>query len=109
MTPTLIKNINLPLSQIRQFCQKWQIVEFGLFGSVLRDDFRPDSDIDCLVKFSEMADWSLFDRVKMKQELAIILNRKVDLVNRKSIENSQNWLRKKEILSTTKVIYATEK
>jgi len=52
MNPSLVTNINLPLSQVREFCQRWQIVEFALFGSVLRDDFRPDSDIDCLVVFA---------------------------------------------------------
>ena len=106
MTTNLVKNIDLPMPQIREFCQRWQIVEFAIFGSVLRDDFHHDSDIDCLAKFSDKSDWSLFDRVKMQQELAIILNRKVDLVNKKSIENSQNWLRKREILNTAQIIYA---
>ncbi|MGI0480406.1 nucleotidyltransferase family protein [Geminocystis sp. CENA526] len=105
MTITLKKNFDIPLVKVTKFCQKWQIVEFAFFGSVLRDDFNSNSDIDCLVQFSDEADWSLFDRVKMKQELAIIFGRKVDLVNRKSIENSQNWLRKQEILNNQKVIY----
>ena len=109
MTAILVKNIDIPLSQIRDFCLKWQIVEFGLFGSVLRDDFRPDSDIDCLVKFGENSPWSLLDMVQMQQELEQIFSRKVDLLTQPAIENSQNWLRKKEILSTAKVIYATEK
>ncbi|NJL90189.1 MAG: nucleotidyltransferase family protein [Coleofasciculaceae cyanobacterium SM2_1_6] len=108
MTTNLVENINLPMPQIQDFCQHWQIVEFALFGSVLRDDFRPDSDIDCLVKFADTADWSLFDRAKMQQELEIIMNRKIDLVNKKSIENSENWLRKREILNTAKTIYATK-
>jgi hypothetical protein len=108
MTETLSKNFHIPLGKIAKFCQKWEIVEFALFGSVLRDDFNSNSDIDCLVKFSHHADWSLFDRVKMKEELAVILERKVDLVNRKSIENSENWLRKQEILKSTKVIYVKE-
>lgn len=108
MTAILSKNFQIPLAKIAEFCQKWEIVEFALFGSVLRDDFNSNSDIDCLVEFSRYADWSLFDRVKMKEELALILARKVDLVNRKSIENSENWLRKQEILKSTKVIYVKE-
>ena len=108
MTTILSKNIDIPLSKISEFCHKWQIVEFSLFGSVLRDDFNSNSDIDCLVKFSDEANWSLFDRVKMKEELTKIFTRKVDIVNRKLIENSQNWLRKQEILSTTQIIYVTQ-
>jgi len=108
MTTTLNRNFDIPLTEVTKFCQKWQIIEYALFGSVLRDDFNSNSDIDCLVKFSDYADWSLFDRVKMKQELAVIFGRKVDLVNRKSIENSQNWLRKQEILKNQKVIYVKE-
>ncbi len=108
MNPSLVKNINLPLSQIREFCQRWQIVEFALFGSVLRDDFRPDSDIDCLFTFADAADWSLLDRVEMQQELTAIVHRKVDLINKKSIERSQNWLRKREILNTAQTIYVNK-
>ena len=108
MNTHLATNINLPMPQIHEFCQRWQIVEFSLFGSVLRDDFRPDSDIDCLVKFSEESDWSLFDRVQMQQELAVIMNMKVDLVNKKSIERSQNWIRKKAILNTAQIIYVNQ-
>jgi uncharacterized protein len=108
MNASLVANINLPISQIHEFCDRWQIEEFALFGSVLRDDFRPDSDIDCLVKFSDTSDWSLFDRVKMQQELEVIMNKKVDLVSKKAIERSQNWLRKQEILATAQTIYVTQ-
>jgi len=80
MNPSLVTNINLPLSQIREFCQRWQIVEFALFGSVLRDDFRPDSDIDCLVVFAPDSQNSLLDLVTMEWELEDIFHRKVDLV-----------------------------
>ncbi|MBF2056895.1 MAG: nucleotidyltransferase domain-containing protein [Cyanobacterium sp. T60_A2020_053] len=108
MTITYCKNLDVPLAKIAKFCQKWNIVEFAVFGSVLRDDFNAHSDVDCLVKFSDHADWSLFDRVKMKEELTLILNNKVDLVNRKSVENSENWLRKQEILKSSKIIYVQE-
>lgn len=47
-----LKTTELPMEEIRVFCQKWQIIEFALFGSALRDDFRPDSDLDVLVSFS---------------------------------------------------------
>jgi len=108
MNAYLVKNINLPMPQIREFCDRWQIIEFALFGSVLRDDFSSKSDIDCLVKFSEKSDWSLFDRVQMQQELALIMNRRVDLINKRAIECSHNWIRKKEILNTAQIIYVNK-
>lgn len=98
-------NINLPLKQIEKFCLKWQVTELALFGSVLREDFRPDSDIDLLITFSVEADWSLFDHIKMQQELATIWKRKIDLISKRAIERSQNTIRRHEILSTAQVIY----
>ena len=97
--------IELPKVQINKFCESWKIKELALFGSVLRDDFRPDSDIDVLVTFSPNANWSLFDHVKMQQELANILERQVDLVSKRAIERSHNWIRRREILETAKIIY----
>jgi predicted nucleotidyltransferase len=67
------------MPQISEFCQRWQITELALFGSVLRDDFRPDSDIDCLVKFSDDAHWTLLHIGKMEDELKTIFQRDVDL------------------------------
>ena len=85
---------------------RWNVSELALFGSVLRSDFRSDSDIDMLISFSSSADWSLFDHVKMQQELENILGRQVDLVSKRAIERSHNWIRRREILETAKVIYA---
>ena len=97
--------IQLPEDKIKDLCDRWKIRELALFGSVLRDDFRSDSDIDLLVTFSPDADWSLFDHVQMQQELANILERKVDLVSKRAIERSHNWIRRREILETAKIIY----
>ncbi|MDJ0636302.1 MAG: nucleotidyltransferase domain-containing protein [Xenococcaceae cyanobacterium MO_188.B29] len=97
--------IQLPEDKIKDFSDRWKISELALFGSVLRDDFRPDSDIDVLVTFSLDADWSLFDHVQMQQELVNILKRKVDLVSKRAIERSHNWIRRREILETAKIIY----
>ena len=98
--------IDLPQTEIAQFCQRWQITEFALFGSVLRHDFQPDSDIDVLVTFDSEAQWSLFDHVEMQDELRAILGRPVDLLTRKSIERSQNYLRRQAILDSAEVVYA---
>ena len=106
MNANLVTNINLPMPQIRDFCQRWQIVEFALFGSVLRDDFRPDSDIDCLVRFSDSAHWTLLHLGKMEDELKDIFQRDVDLVSRRGIESSRNYLRRKIILNSLEILYA---
>ena len=101
------QNINLPGSQIADFCQRWHISEFALFGSVLGDDFRPDSDLDILVTFAPEANWSLLDHLRMEQELATLLNRKIDLFSRRAVEQSHNWIRRLEILNTAEVVYGT--
>ena len=94
------------LGAIRTFCHAWGIIEFALFGSVLRDDFRPDSDIDVLVQFREDVRYSLFDLVQMGDQLEQILGRSVDLLDRKAIEQSANYLRRTSILCSSKVMYA---
>jgi predicted nucleotidyltransferase len=105
MNTNLAVNINLPMPQIREFCQHWQITELALFGSVLRDDFLPDSDIDCLVKFSDHAHWTLLHIGKMEDELKTIFQRDVDLVSRRGIESSRNYLRRKSILNSLEKLY----
>jgi len=102
-----IAAIDLPMGEVQQFCHKWQVTEFALFGSVLREDFRPDSDIDVMVQFHPEAHPTLFDLAEMEDELKQILGRDVDLVTRKGIESSRNYLRRNAILSSVKVIYGT--
>ncbi|MBC6480789.1 MAG: nucleotidyltransferase family protein [Hormoscilla sp. GM7CHS1pb] len=99
--------VKLPEEKIEEFCRRWQITELAVFGSVLRDDFRPDSDIDFLVSFAPDENWSLFDLVDMERELAAIVGRKVDLIEKVAIERSHNKLRRKEILSTAQTFYVT--
>jgi len=97
--------IPIDCEKIAEFCRRWKITEFALFGSVLRDDFRPDSDVDVLVTFAPDAEWSLFDDVDMEEELSAIFGRKVDLVSRRAVERSDNWIRRKAILSTAEPVY----
>ena len=97
--------VELPRSKISEFCQKWKIAEFALFGSVLRDDFRPDSDVDVLVTFTPAAHWSLLDLVKMEEELGTMIGHKVDLVERRAIEQSENYIRRRHILSSAEPVY----
>jgi predicted nucleotidyltransferase len=99
--------INLPTEQISAFCKKWQVTELALFGSVLRDDFRPDSDIDVMVQFHPDAHPTFSTLDQMEAELKTLCDRDVDLVTRQGIESSRNYLRRHEILSSAQVIYAT--
>ena len=102
----MFKGLAVPKEKIADFCRRWKIIEFALFGSVLRGDFRPESDIDVLVTFAPDARWSLFDHVEMQDELKALFGRNVDLVSRRGIERSRNPIRRKEILESAEVIYA---
>ncbi|OYD14626.1 DNA polymerase subunit beta [candidate division WOR-3 bacterium JGI_Cruoil_03_51_56] len=95
--------INIPKDKIAEFCHRWKITEFALFGSVLRDDFRPDSDIDVLVTFAADAPWSLFDLGAMSAELKEMLGREVDLVEKAAVKNP---FRRRHILNNLQVVYA---
>ena len=100
----MIKNgVEMPIAAIEGFCRKWSIAELALFGSVLRSDFRPDSDIDFLVTFAPDAKWDLWDFVAIKDELETLFGRSVDLVEKRAVRNP---LLRREILSNNEVIYA---
>jgi uncharacterized protein len=86
--------IAIPEDALRAFCQRWEIEELALFGSVLREDFGPASDVDVLVRFAPNAGHGLFDLVTMEDELSEIIGRPVDLVTRPAIEASRNPLRR---------------
>jgi len=92
--------------RLETFCRKWKITEFSFFGSVLRDDFGPNSDVDVLVTFDPDSHCSLFDLVEMEREAEAIFNRKTDLILRDSVERSENPRRRREILLTAKRYYA---
>ena len=97
--------IKLDMERIREFCERWKITEFALFGSVLRDDFRPDSDVDVLVTFAPDSKVSLFELGDIEDELSEILGRKADLTMKRGIERSHNHIRRRAILSSAEVIY----
>lgn len=99
--------VKVSKEKISEFCKKWKVKEFALFGSVLRDDFKPDSDIDVLVDFEQDSGRTLFDLVDMIDELKNIFGRDVDLLTRKAVERSRNYIRRKEILSSAEVVYVS--
>ncbi len=98
--------IKVPKEKVVAFCERWQIEELAFFGSVLRDDFGPDSDVDVMVRFRPEASHSLFSMVSMEEELSGILGRETDLLSRTAIEKSRNYIRREAILKSAEVFYA---
>ena len=96
-------NVHLDRESLAEFCRKWRIRELSIFGSALRDDFGPESDLDFLVSFAQGVSLDLFDLLEMKEELEARYNRPVDLVEKEALRNP--W-RKREILRTREVLYA---
>jgi predicted nucleotidyltransferase len=97
--------IKVPRAKIAEFCKRWNISEFAIFGSALRADFRPDSDVDVLVSFGPQANISLFDMVYMQDELKAIFGRDVDLISKRGLQHSRNYLRRKMILDSAEVVH----
>ncbi|HPU81052.1 MAG TPA: nucleotidyltransferase domain-containing protein [Accumulibacter sp.] len=97
--------IEMPREAIVAFCRKWGIVEFALFGSALREDFRPDSDVDVLVTFAPGVKRSFEEWLAMVRELEAIFGRKVDLVDRHLLEESKNYIRRRHILNHLEKLY----
>ena len=98
--------IPIPTAQLSEFCCRWKIAALRVFGSILRDDFNPHSDLDLLVTFAPDADWSLMDHVAMEEELAGIIGRRVDLVSQRALERSANWVRRNAILESAEPYFA---
>ncbi len=98
-----MSRIPIDKKKLSDFCQRWKITEFSLFGSVLREDFRADSDIDVLVSFQPEAPWSLFDIAQMQIELEEMFGRPVDLVEKEGLRNPY---RREAILNSAQVVYA---
>jgi predicted nucleotidyltransferase len=96
---------SIPIDQNRlaEFCRRWRVTEFALFGSILRADFRPDSDVDVLLTFNPDAPWTLWDLSRMRMDLEEMFGRRVDLVEKKALKNP---FRRHSILADQRVIYA---
>jgi len=105
MNKTIEKRLNLTEKQIKDFCQQNHIQELSLFGSVLRDDFNSNSDVDFLVVFQPEFQLSLMDLIDIQYQLEELTGRKVDLIEKRSILDSYNWLRCQNILNTAKIVH----
>jgi uncharacterized protein len=97
--------LEISRERIADFCQRWEITELALFGSVLRHDFRPDSDIDVLVTFAPDTSWRFYDLLSMKEELEAMFGRSVDLIEKRLVESSENYIRRRHIMSHMETIY----
>jgi len=98
-------NLEVPDEAMAEFCHRWKITELALFGSVLRKDFGPESDVDVLVTFAPDARWGLYDLFDMEQELRGVFGRKVDIVERAAVEESENYIRRRNILGSAETVY----
>ncbi len=98
--------VSIPRSRLAAFCRDRGIKRLAIFGSALRADFGPDSDVDLLVDFEPDRTLSLFDVAGMEQEFSELFGRKVDLIERLAVEQSRNYIRRAEILGTAETIYA---
>ena len=99
-------NLTIDREAVADFCRRWDITQLWLFGSVLRDDFGPESDVDVLVTYGPDARLSLFAHHDMQAELAAVFGHPVDVMSRKSIEQSANWIRRRAILESAELYYA---
>ncbi|MCK6449405.1 MAG: nucleotidyltransferase domain-containing protein [Alphaproteobacteria bacterium] len=97
--------IRIPKGELAAFCKKWKIAELALFGSVLTDEFRPDSDVDVLVMFERDLVLDLTHFLDTKEALERLFGRRVDLMTRQAIERSRNPLRKQHILDSAQTVY----
>jgi hypothetical protein len=95
--------LNVDPERIESLCRRWDIRELSLFGSAIREDFGPSSDIDVLVSFSAGAIWSLLDLVRLREELEAVFGRPVDLVEKEAVRNPY---RRQTILGNHRVLYA---
>jgi predicted nucleotidyltransferase len=106
MDDLILTRLNVTEPQIAAFCRKWKIVRFELFGSALREDFDAESDVDVLVTFEDGGTRRISDYLDMEDELVALFGRPVDLVERRLVESSPNWIRRRHILSTAQPVYA---
>ena len=105
MTTKIATRFPIPYEKIEAFCRKWNIIRFELFGSILRDDFDSNrSDVDVLVTFALGATPGL-EYFSAEEELARILGRPVEMTTRRTVEQSDNWIRREAILAEAQTVY----
>ena len=104
-TATLHQRLGITEGQLSAFCQRWNVAKLAFFGSILTDTFTEDSDVDVLVTYLPNAKRGLLEKLTMQTQFEELVGRKVDLISRKAIESSRNWIRRKHILEAARVFY----
>jgi len=99
-------DLGIEADRIADFCRRWKIIRLAVFGSTVREELRPDSDIDLLVTFRSDADWTMFDHYTMEDELSRLLGREVDLISMQAVKENPNPITRREILDSARQIYA---
>ena len=94
--------LHIPFEELSAFCRRYQVRELAIFGSVLRQDYRPDSDVDLLVSFEPGARVTFLTLARMQRELETLFGRKVDLVPKDGLKPGI----RDHILATSQVLYA---
>ncbi len=97
--------IDIPYDKIASFCRHNHILRLALFGSVLREDFAPESDVDVLVEFAPDKSIGLLGIARMERELSTLLRQRADIHTFRGIEASRNYIRRNDILSSYEVQY----
>jgi len=105
-SPVITPRLDFDREALRRLCAEWRIVRFELFGSVLRDDFRRDSDVDCMVTFADDARWDLLDLVELQDQLTALFGRVADVVTRPGVERSRNPVSRTSILKGARDVFA---
>lgn len=101
-----IGDVEFPEERIAEICRRWRIRDLAVFGSAAQSASGPDSDVDFLVTYAPEARWTLLDEIELHDELAALVRRPVDLVSRRAVEASANWLRREAILKSARTVYA---
>ncbi|NEQ48071.1 MAG: DNA polymerase subunit beta [Leptolyngbya sp. SIOISBB] len=101
----IYQRLGIMPADLAAFCQRWDIAELSLFGSILRNDFSASSDVDILISYFPQKTKGLLALVRIKDELETLIGREVDVMTKQSIDQSRNWLRRRHILDSAQVVY----
>jgi hypothetical protein len=103
-----IESVDIPVEPLHKFCLHWKVSELAVFGSDIHENYLLENDLDMLISFKDDTHWELFDLVNMESELGVIFNKEIDLVEKKAVTNSKNYLRRKGILDNIQIIFESE-
>ena len=109
MSPQTLLNERLKVApgDLAAFCRTWQIAKLEVFGSLLRQDFGADSDVDFLVSFAPGKGPAGMSWFQIKEELARLVGRKVDVLDRRLLEQSRNLYRRHHILREATAVHGS--